>query len=115
MSDQQATESGLKYTIASEGDLANRPTPDDTVRAHYKGWLDDGTVFDSSYDRGQPADFPLNRVIAGWTEGLQLIGTGGEIELEIPGDLGYGPRGMPQAGIKPNATLHFKVELLEIL
>lgn len=112
--DFQQTESGLKYQIVREGDPNKKPTAANTVLAHYKGWLDDGTIFDSSYDRGEPASFPLSGVIPGWTEGLQLIGEGGEIELEIPGKLGYGPAGMPPAGIGPNATLHFKVELLEI-
>lgn len=111
----QTTPSGLKYKIVREGDPAKKPTTADSVLAHYKGWLDDGTIFDSSYDRGEPTPFPLGGVIAGWTEGLQLIGEGGEIELEIPGKLGYGPQGMPPAGIGPNATLHFKVELIEVL
>jgi FKBP-type peptidyl-prolyl cis-trans isomerase FkpA len=113
--DFQTTPSGLKYKIIREGDPSKKPTTADSVLAHYKGWLDNGTIFDSSYDRGEPTSFPLSGVIAGWTEGLQLIGEGGEIELEIPGDLGYGPRGMPPAGIGPNATLHFKVELIEVL
>lgn len=113
--DFQSTPSGLKYKIVREGDPSKKPTAADSVLAHYKGWLDDGTIFDSSYDRGEPTPFPLNGVIEGWTEGLQLIGEGGEIELEIPGKLGYGPRGMPPAGIGPNATLHFKVELIEVL
>ena len=108
------TASGLKYRILRKSD-GRKPTAADTVLCHYKGTLDDGTVFDSSYDRGVPIDFPLNGVIKGWTEGLQLIGEGGMIELEIPGDLGYGPRGMPPAGIGPNATLHFIVELQQIL
>jgi len=110
--DFQQTDSGLKYNIVREGDPNKKPTAASTVLAHYKGWLDDGTIFDSSYDRGEPASFPLSGVIAGWTEGLQLIGEGGEIELEIPSELAYGPQGRP--GIPPNATLHFKVELVEI-
>lgn len=113
-SDFKTTPSGLKYKIVRPGNPDKRPTEFNTVLAHYKGWLDDGTIFDSSYDRGEATSFPLNGVIAGWTEGLQLIGEGGEIELEIPGKLGYGPAGMPPAGIGPNATLHFKVELVEI-
>ena len=108
-----ATESGLKYRILRKSD-GRKPTAADTVLCHYKGTLDDGTVFDSSYDRGEPIDFPLNGVIKGWTEGLQLIGEGGMIELEIPGDLGYGQRGSPPK-IPPNATLHFIVELKKIL
>ncbi len=108
------TESGLKYRILRKSD-GRKPKATDKVLCHYKGWLDDGTVFDSSYDKGTPADFGLNQVIKGWTEGLQLIGEGGKIELEIPGELGYGPQGMPPAGIGPNATLHFIVELKQIL
>lgn len=109
-----ATESGLKYRILRKSD-GRKPTAADTVRCHYKGWLDDGKVFDSSYAKGSPIDFGLGGVIKGWTEGLQLIGEGGMIELEIPGDLGYGAAGMPPAGIGPNATLHFIVELKKIL
>jgi FKBP-type peptidyl-prolyl cis-trans isomerase FkpA len=112
--DFTATESGLKYRILRKSD-GRKPTAADTVRCHYKGWLDGGKVFDSSYDRGEPTEFPLNGVIGGWTEGLQLIGEGGMIELEIPGDLGYGAAGMPPAGIGPNATLHFIVELKQVL
>lgn len=107
------TESGLKYRILRQSD-GRKPTAADTVLCHYKGTLDDGTVFDSSYRNGSPIDFPLNGVIPGWTEGLQLIGEGGMIELEIPSDLGYGARGMPPV-IPPNATLHFIVELKQIL
>ncbi len=107
------TKSGLKYRILRQTD-GQKPVASDTVLAHYAGWLDDGSEFDSSYSRGAPTDFPLNGVIPGWTEGLQLIGKGGMIELEIPSDLGYGPQGMPGA-IPPNATLHFKVELIDIL
>jgi len=102
----------LKYRILRQSD-GRKPVASDTVLAHYAGWLDDGTEFDSSYSRGKPTDFPLSGVIPGWTEGLQLIGKGGMIELEIPSDLGYGPRGMPGA-IPPDATLHFKVELIDI-
>lgn len=111
-SDFTTTDSGLGYKILREGE-GRKPTAADSVLAHYKGWLDDGTIFDSSYDRGEPTSFPLSGVIPGWTEGLQLIGEGGEIELLIPSKLGYGPRGMPGA-IPPNATLHFKVELIEV-
>ena len=107
------TASGLKYRILRQSD-GQKPVAADTVLAHYAGWLDDGSEFDSSYSRGAPTDFPLSGVIPGWTEGLQLIGKGGMIELEIPSNLGYGPRGMPGA-IPPNATLHFKVELIDIL
>jgi FKBP-type peptidyl-prolyl cis-trans isomerase FkpA len=104
------TASGLYYRILRKSD-GGKPKVSNTVSAHYKGWLDDGKVFDSSYDRGKPTEFPLNRVVKGWTEGLQLIGEGGMIELEIPGRLGY-PEGRP--GIPPNATLHFIVELKEV-
>ena len=105
------TESGLKFRILRNAD-GRKPVADSEVVAHYKGWFDNGKQFDSSYDRGEPTPFPLNGVIAGWTEGLQLIGEGGMIELEIPGSLAYGPRGRP--GIPPNATLHFIVELKQV-
>lgn len=107
-----ATASGLKYRIRRKSE-GRKPTAANSVYAHYKGWLDDGKEFDSSYKRGQPIEFPLGRVIPGWTEGLQLIGEGGMIELEIPSDLGYGPNGMPP-DIPGGATLHFIVELLEV-
>ena len=106
------TKSGLRYKILEEGE-GNRPRRSSTVTVHYRGWLDDGTEFDSSYKRNEPTTFPLSQVIAGWTEGLQLVKEGGKIELEIPSDLGYGARGAPGA-IPPNATLHFEVELLSI-
>ena len=104
------TATGLYYRILRKSD-GRRPKVSDTVLAHYKGWLDDGKQFDSSYDHGKPSEFPLTGVIKGWTEGLQLIGEGGMIELEIPGKLAY-PQGRP--GIPPNATLHFIVELKEV-
>jgi len=88
------------------------PTVADRVTVDYVGWLDDGTEFDSSYSRRSPSTFGLSQVVAGWTEGLQLVSEGGMIELEIPSALGYGPSGRP--GIPPNATLHFKVELIKI-
>lgn len=106
------TDSGLKYRIMRKSD-GQKPTASQAVKVHYRGWLDDGTEFDSSYSRGEPASFGLTAVVAGWTEGIPLVGEGGMIELEIPSDLGYGPRGRP--GIPPNATLHFTVELLEVL
>jgi FKBP-type peptidyl-prolyl cis-trans isomerase FkpA len=107
------TKSGLKYRILRKGDDKKKPGEADMVEVNYHGWLDGGKVFDSSYDRGEPIEFPLNRVIPGWSEGMQLVGKGGMIELEIPADLGYGARG---AGgrIPPNATLHFVVELQQI-
>jgi FKBP-type peptidyl-prolyl cis-trans isomerase FkpA len=107
------TASGLKYRILRKSE-GKKPTKADTVTVHYKGWLDDGTEFDSSYGRGEPATFPLGQVVPGWTEGLQLVGEGGEIELEIPSELGYGARGTPGGPIPPNATLHFTVELIRI-
>jgi FKBP-type peptidyl-prolyl cis-trans isomerase FkpA len=106
------TSSGLKYRIRRKSD-GPKPKGANTVVAHYKGWLDSGKEFDTSYKRGEPSTFPLNMVIKGWTEGLQLIGTGGMIELEIPAKLGYGERGRPPV-IPPNATLHFLVELIDI-
>jgi len=109
----QTTRSGLKYKVLREG-TGRKPRATDQVRVHYKGWLDNGEQFDSSYDRHEPTEFPLNRVVPGWTEGLQLVGEGGEIELEIPYQLGYGERGSPPK-IPPRATLHFTVELLKIL
>lgn len=106
------TPSGLAYKITREG-VGPKPKATDAVNAHYEGKLLNGKVFDSSYLRGQPTNFPLNRVIPGWTEGLQLIGTGGEIMLYIPYDLGYGVRGsMPK--IEPYSALIFKVELFSI-
>jgi FKBP-type peptidyl-prolyl cis-trans isomerase FkpA len=108
----KATESGLKYRILRKSD-GPKPKAANTVKVHYRGWLDDKTEFDSSYKRDKPIEFRLNGVIAGWTEGMQLVGKGGMIELEIPPALGYGPRGVPGA-IPPNATLHFLVELIDI-
>ncbi|QEG00089.1 putative FKBP-type peptidyl-prolyl cis-trans isomerase [Stieleria maiorica] len=107
------TDSGLQYRILRKSDK-KKPKATDSVVAHYKGWLDSKQIFDSSYRRGQPIPFPLNRVIAGWTEGLQLIGEGGMIELDIPHELGYGERGTPGGPIPPRARLHFLVELVEI-
>src|SRR5690606_25796618 len=88
------TRSGLKYRIIEAG-KGRRPNKNSTVTAHYRGWLDDGTEFDSSYKRGRAMSFSLSGVVEGWTEGLQLIQEGGKIELEIPSDLGYGPAGRP--------------------
>ncbi len=107
-----STPSGLNYKILREG-TGSKPLPTSNVTVHYRGWLDDGTEFDSSYKRGEPISFPLNRVIPGWTEGMQLVGKGGMIELEIPSELGYGARGAGGA-IPPNARLHFVVELIDI-
>lgn len=107
------TASGLMYEVIKEG---NGPKPLDTsiVKVHYKGTLINGTTFDSSIDRGEPVTFPLNGVIPGWTEGLQLMSTGSKYKFYIPGKLAYGPQGQPQAGIGPNETLVFEVELLSI-
>lgn len=106
------TASGLYYRILRHGD-GKKPKVNSSVVAHYKGWLDSGKEFDSSYSRGKPTPFGLNQVIKGWTEGLQLIGEGGMIELEIPSELGYGVRGAPP-DIPPGATLHFLVELKQV-
>ena len=106
------TTSGLQYEVLVEG-TGPKPAATDTVVTHYHGTLTDGTVFDSSVERGSPASFPVNRVIAGWTEALQMMGTGSKWRLVIPPELAYGERGAGGA-IPPNATLVFEVELLEI-
>jgi FKBP-type peptidyl-prolyl cis-trans isomerase len=91
-----------------------KPTAQDVVRVHYKGTLIDGSEFDSSYVRGEPAEFPLDGVIRGWTEGIQLMNTGGKYRLFIPSDLAYGPQGRGPR-IPPDSTLVFEVELLDII
>ena len=106
------TASGLQYEVLVEG-TGPTPSATDTVVTHYHGTLTDGTVFDSSVERGSPASFPVNRVIAGWTEALQMMGVGSKWRLVIPPELAYGERGAGGA-IPPNATLVFEVELLEI-
>jgi FKBP-type peptidyl-prolyl cis-trans isomerase len=108
----KTTASGLQYQVITEGSGA-KPVATDTVKVHYVGTLLDGSKFDSSVDRGEPAQFPLNGVIPGWTEGLQLMPVGSKYKLWIPGNLAYGDRGRP--GIEPNALLTFEVELLEIV
>ncbi len=107
-----STPSGLHYEVIAPGS-DKKPVATDTVKVHYTGKLVDGTVFDSSVQRGEPAEFPLNGVIPGWTEGLQLVGVGGKLKLHIPSSLGYGEQGAG-GSIPPNATLVFDVELLEI-
>lgn len=105
--------SGLQYKVLKEGDGAI-PKATDQVRCHYHGTLTDGTVFDSSVERGQPADFPVNGVIQGWVEALQLMSTGSKWQLYIPSELAYGQQGAGGA-IGPNTALIFDVELLEII
>lgn len=106
------TASGLKYMVIEPGEGAS-PAATDVVTVHYAGWLTDGTPFDDSYSRGETSSFPLNRVIKGWTEGLQLMKPGAEYVFVIPGDLAYGERGSPPR-IPPNATLVFHVELVRL-
>jgi len=107
------TASGLKYQILKHGDGTVSPKATDTVKVHYEGKLLDGTVFDSSIARGQPISFPLNGVIPGWTEGLQLMKVGDKFRFEIPPNLAYGANS-PSPAIPPNSTLIFEVELLGI-
>lgn len=108
------TKSGLAYKVINKGNGKVHPTAESTVTVHYTGKLTNGKVFDSSVERGEPATFPLNRVIPGWTEGVQLMVVGDKWTFIIPSNLAYGERGIPQAGIGPDATLIFEVELLEI-
>jgi len=115
-SDQNAwttTASGLKYVVLKHGSGTVSPKATDTVKVHYHGTLLDGTVFDSSVERGEPISFPLNRVIPGWTEGLQLMKVGDKFKFEIPPGLAYGPAS-PSPKIPPNSTLVFEVELLGV-
>jgi len=105
--------SGLQYKILKEG-TGPKPTATDSVVCNYKGTLINGTEFDSSYKRGEPATFPVTGVIKGWTEALQLMPVGSKWQLFIPSDLAYGPRGTPGGPIGPNATLIFEVELISI-
>lgn len=106
------TPSGLQYVIEKEGTGA-QPTAEDEVTVHYTGKLLDGKVFDSSVNRGEPATFPLNRVIPGWTEGVQLMKEGAKYTFFIPSDLAYGAQGVPGA-IPPHSTLIFEVELIKV-
>lgn len=110
----QKTPNGIYYIIEKPGS-AKHPTAENTVKVHYKGTLMDGTVFDSSYDRNQPAEFPLANVIKGWTQGIPLFGEGGKGKLIIPSSLAYGANPQPGSPIKPNSVLIFEVELLQIV
>ena len=107
----KTTASGLQYKVVTAG-TGKSPKATDVVEVNYEGKLIDGTVFDSSYERGEPIEFPLNQVIAGWTEGLQLMKEGGKYEFYIPSDIAYGEVG--NSGIEPNSTLIFTVELLKV-
>ena len=111
--DFKSTDSGLKYRILRKSG-GRKPNAAEKVEVHYKGWLDNSSIFDSSYRTGKPIAFYLNQVIKGWTEGVQLMGEGEMIELVIPPQLGYGARGTPGGPIPPNAQLHFIVELISI-
>ncbi|EIK53568.1 MAG: FKBP-type peptidyl-prolyl cis-trans isomerase [Pseudomonadaceae bacterium] len=104
--------SGLQYEVLATGEGA-RPTREDSVRTHYHGTLIDGSVFDSSYERGQPAEFPVGGVIAGWTEALQLMNAGSKWRLYVPSELAYGEQGV--GSIPPHSVLVFDVELLDVL
>ncbi|MBL8726612.1 MAG: FKBP-type peptidyl-prolyl cis-trans isomerase [Planctomycetes bacterium] len=106
------TQSGLKYEVLEAG-TGESPSADDSVVAYYTGWFTDGKVFDSAHERGEPSTFGLRQVIPGWTEGLQLMKTGGKFLFEIPGKLAYGAQGRPPK-IPGNATLVFLVELVEV-
>ena len=106
------TSSGLQYEILLEGE-GEQPSIDDFVKVNYVGFLTDGTVFDSSYERGEPEEFPLQGVIPGWSEGLQLMREGGRSRLFVPSKLAYGNRGIPNL-IPPNSVIIFEVELLEV-
>ena len=108
----QVTPSGLQYIVLTEGNGA-KPLASDKVKVHYEGTLTDGTKFDSSYDRGEPIEFPLNQVIRGWTEGVQLMTVGSKYKFFIPYELGYGEQGASGV-IPPYATLVFTIELLDI-
>lgn len=108
---EEKTASGIGITMLKDGTGAN-PKMTDTVKVHYRGTLDNGQEFDSSYKRNQPATFPLSRVIPCWTEGVQKIKVGGKAKLVCPPNLAYGNQNIP--GIPPNSTLNFEVELLDI-
>jgi FKBP-type peptidyl-prolyl cis-trans isomerase FkpA len=110
----QVTASGLQYKVIEQG-TGPKPGPDSRVSVHYKGTLVDGTVFDSSYDRGEPAVFTLSSVVPGWQEGLQLMPVGSKYMLWLPSGLGYGDMGTPGGPIAPGSALVFEVELLDII
>ena len=112
-SEIKTTPSGLKYQVLKQGTGTVSPKATDTVKVHYHGTLLNGTVFDSSVERGEPISFPLNGVIPGWTEGLQLMKVGDKFKFEIPPNLAYGANS-PSPKIPPNSTLVFEVELLGI-
>lgn len=107
------TESGLQYRVIEEGS-GRQPKAESTVEVHYRGSLLNGQVFDSSYERGEPARFPLNQVIPGWTEGVQLMKEGSKYEFYIPSELGYGLYPPPGSPIEPGSVLIFEVELLSV-
>lgn len=107
------TASGLQYQVIEEG-KGSKPSASSTVKVHYTGTLIDGTVFDSSREMDQPIEFPLDGVIPGWTEGIQLMSVGSKYKFFIPSKLAYGANGVPQGGIGPNSTLIFDVELIGI-
>ena len=111
MGEVTTTDSGLQYEILASGSGAT-PGPTDTVSAHYHGTFEDGRVFDSSVDRGEPIDLPVNGVIAGWTEALQMMQEGDKWRLTVPPELGYGANGV--GPIPGNTTLIFEVELLSV-
>jgi FKBP-type peptidyl-prolyl cis-trans isomerase len=111
--DVTVTESGLQYRVLAEGE-GDSPTPTDQVVVHYTGRLLDGTVFDSSVERGEPATFPVGGVIPGWTEALQLMKPGGKLEVWLPPEIAYGAQGAGGA-IGPNETLTFEMELIEVV
>jgi FKBP-type peptidyl-prolyl cis-trans isomerase FklB len=108
----KTTASGLQYEVIKEGN-GKKPGPNSVVVTHYRGTLIDGTQFDSSYDRGEPTEFPLNRVIPGWTEGIQLMSEGAKYKFYIPAELAYG-KNSPTPKIPPNSVLVFEVELLKV-
>ena len=112
--DAETSSSGLSYRVIAAGTGTAHPSATSEVTVHYTGWLTNGTMFDSSVSRGQPARFPLNRVIRGWTEGVQLMVVGEKRRFWIPADLGYGDSGGANGAIPSGATLVFDVELLQI-